>query len=105
VPESIDRIRRGEGCTAGVGWRTATARVIRCEWFAASAGRRETTMPLTAVEIIEGQDADELEIEVKLKGKPDAVINALCNGLPREVLTQLQDALSAELAKRQTGAK
>lgn len=57
-------------------------------------------MAIDTIEIMEGQDADGIEVSVKLKGDPGAVIQALCHGLPREALEQLRDALGAELAKR-----
>lgn len=57
-------------------------------------------MAVDTIEITQGQQADELEVTVKLKGEPEAVIKALCHGLPREALMQMQDALGAELAKR-----
>lgn len=62
-------------------------------------------MAIDTVEITSGQEADQLEVTVKLKGEPEAVIKALCHGLPREALMQMQEALGAELAKRkQAGA-
>jgi hypothetical protein len=43
-------------------------------------------------------------IEVSLRGKPEAIIRALIDGLPREALLQLGEALTRELAKRRDEA-
>lgn len=49
-------------------------------------------------------DADDGQLEVTLRGKPAAIMQALVSGLDREALLQLQDALTTEMAKRRDGA-
>jgi hypothetical protein len=45
-------------------------------------------------------NADDGQLEVTLRGKPEAIMHALVSGLDREALLQLQDALTTEIAKR-----
>ena len=54
----------------------------------------------TIIETLSVGNAEGEQVEVTLRGKPEAVIKALIDGLPREALMQLGDALSTELAKR-----
>lgn len=50
------------------------------------------------IDIANGKQDDELE--VTMRGTPDAVVKALVGGLSREALKQLHDALGAEIEKR-----
>ncbi len=43
---------------------------------------------------------DSEQVEITYRGEPGAVIHAMVNGLPREALVEVQDALERELAKR-----
>ena len=52
------------------------------------------------VQEIAFKDWTEENLTVTLKGDPPSLINALCNGLPKEMLEQLRDALADELQRR-----
>lgn len=58
-------------------------------------------MSVDTIEITQGQEEDSLDVTVRLKGKPESVIEALCHGLPRAALVELRDAIAAEIAKRE----
>lgn len=60
--------------------------------------KQEGSTTMEAIAIRKG-DADD-EMEVTIRGKSEAVIDALIHGLPKEGLQQLHDAIGAELAKR-----
>ncbi len=58
-------------------------------------------MKVTNAVGIKGLAHDELEVNVVLRGKPEAVILAMAHGLPREALQAIHDALGAEVRRRQ----
>lgn len=55
-------------------------------------------MTVAQIEITNDEDDS---LEITMRGKPEKLIHALVNGLDRESLVAINDALSAELAKRQ----
>lgn len=56
-------------------------------------------MPVAQIEITNDKDQDEM-LEITMRGKPDALIHALVNGLDRKSLAAISEALAEELAKR-----
>lgn len=44
--------------------------------------------------------ANELEVSVVLRGKPEAVVGAMVNGFPRAAIESLRDAFDEELRRR-----
>lgn len=56
-------------------------------------------MPIEQIHVGNVPD-DKLAVTITLKGDPNDVITALANGLPREALEKLRDALEDELQAR-----
>ena len=57
-------------------------------------------MGIETIAIEQAKD-DEKAVEVTIRGDPAQIIPALVNGLPREALEQIRDAIQAELKSRQ----
>ena len=43
---------------------------------------------------------DELEIDIRLRGKAEAVVGAMVHGFPREALEKIRDAFDEEMRRR-----
>jgi hypothetical protein len=88
---------------------TANRRRIALEWLQArvvsdikqlSKGR----IQMATIEAVEITNATDDELEVTMRGKPEAIIQALVSGVGGEALVQIRDAMDAELRRRRDEA-